>query len=250
MNNLIQLLNIDERCVIDKRITKVAISNNSSLNATEKKVLKEIITDIRWLASYKPFNSAIPEFITKLESYDEVQIISIGFMDIKYTKQVVNILQKSMPYPLVLLLEVENEFAISIAKKSINQTDKLKRTIDEIITSSYLGKTSNNEINSSFLKHLDTKTFNTLHLKSFYENFAKLIHQYETSLLTGKFNIKDKKEVTKDASILKNIEEIEKEMISIKSQIKKETVFSDKVNLNIKLKANETKRQNLINKLS
>ncbi|MCB0743248.1 MAG: DUF4391 domain-containing protein, partial [Ignavibacteriae bacterium] len=58
MNNLIELLNIDKRCVVDKRITKVAISNNSTLNTSEKKLLKEVINDIRWLASYKPFNSA------------------------------------------------------------------------------------------------------------------------------------------------------------------------------------------------
>ncbi|WP_400077127.1 DUF4391 domain-containing protein [Winogradskyella sp. R77965] len=250
MNNLIKLLNIDKRCVVDKRITKVAISNNSTLNTNEKKLLKEVINDIRWLASYKPFNSAIPEFITKTESYDEVEIISVGFSDVKYTKQVVNLLQKSMPYPLVLLLEVENLFSVSVAKKSINQADKLKRTIDEVITSTWLNRKEDKKVNQDFLNQLNTKTFHNLHLKAFYESFTKAIHQYETSLLTGSFSPKDGKTIDKDAETLKQIEAIDKDIISLKSQIKKETVFSDKVRLNMNLKESEEKRQKLIEKLT
>lgn len=250
MSNLIELLNIDKRCIVDKRITKVAISNNSSLNATEKKVLKEVIKDIRWLASYKPFNSAIPEYVTEAESYDEVQIISISFSDIKYSKQVINLMQKSMPYALVLLLEVNDSFAISVARKSINQTDKLKRTIDEVITSTWFDKAEKIAINNSFLKQLNTKTYNTLNLKMFYEDFIKAIHLFETSLLTGAFKNKEAKDVVEDAVVLKQIELIDKEIISLKSQIKKETVFSDKVSLNVSLKEIEIKRQKLVNKLS
>ncbi|REE80682.1 uncharacterized protein DUF4391 [Lutibacter oceani] len=250
MNDLIELLNIDNRCLIDKRITKIAISNNSTLNASEKKILKEVIIDIRWLASYKPFNSAIPEYITKTECYDEVQIISIGFSDIKYKKQVINILQRSMPYPLVLLLEVNNNFAVSVARKSINQTDNLKRTIDEVITSTWLNKAIESEVEKSFLEHLNTKTYHTLHLKAFYESFIKAIYLHETSLLTGSFNVKEKKEVDEDADILKEIEAVNKEIVSIKSQIKKGTIFSNKVTLNIKLKAKENHKQKLIKKLS
>lgn len=250
MNNLIELLNIDKRCVVDKRITKVAISNNSTLNTSEKKLLKEVINDIRWLASYKPFNSAIPEFITKTESYDEVEIISVGFSNVKYTKQVVNLLQKSMPYPLVLLLEVENLFSVSVAKKSINQADKLKRTIDEVITSTWLNRKEDKKVNQDFLNQLNTKTFHNLHLKAFYESFTKAIHQYETSLLTGSFSPKDGKAIDKDAETLKQIEAIDKDIISLKSQIKKETVFSDKVRLNMNLKEREEKRQKLIEKLT
>lgn len=250
MSNLIELLNIDKRCIVDKRITKVAISNNSSLNATEKKLLKEVIKDIRWLASYKPFNSAIPEYVTKTESYDEVQIISISFSDVKYTKQVVNLLQKSMPYALVLLLDVNDSFAVSVARKSINQTDKLKRTIDEVITSTWFDKTDEAAINNSFLKQLNTKTFNNLNLKMFYESFIKAIHLFETSLLTGAFKNKEAKEVVVDAEVLKQVELIDKEIISLKSQIKKETVFSGKVTLNISLKEIEKRKQKLIQKLS
>jgi|GEM_PF-497335 hypothetical protein len=250
MENLIKLLNIDKRCVIDKRITKVAISNNSALNTSEKKILKEIISDLRWLASYKPFNSSIPEFVTKTESYDEVQIISIGINDTKYTKQVVNLLQKSMPYPLVLLLESENKFAISISKKSINQTDKIKRTIDETITSSWIDYDFNTEISKTLLDHLNTKSFVSQNLKTFYESFTKIIYQYETSLLTGKLDTKSKKEVLKDASTLKKLEIINKEIISLKSQIKKETVFSEKVTLNIRFKEFEKNKQKLLEILS
>ena len=250
MENLIKLLNIDKRCVIDKRITKVAISNNSALNTSEKKILKEIISDLRWLASYKPFNSSIPEFVTKTESYDEVQIISIGINDTKYTKQVVNLLQKSMPYPLVLLLESENKFAISISKKSINQTDKIKRTIDETITSSWIDYDFNTEISKTLLDHLNTKSFVSQNLKTFYESFTKIIYQYETSLLTGKLDTKSKKEVFKDASTLKELEIVDKEIISLKSQIKKGNVFSEKVTLNIRFKEFEKNKQKLLEILS
>ncbi|WP_292944516.1 DUF4391 domain-containing protein [Olleya sp. UBA1516] len=249
MENLIKLLNIDKRCVVDKRITKVAISNNNSLNTSEKKILKEVITEMRWLASYKPFNSAIPEYISETESYDEIQIISVAFIDTKFTKQVINLLQKNMPYHLVLLLESKDNFAVSVAKKSINQTDSLKRTIDEVLTSTWIDNLSNNEINESFLKHLNTKSYNTLHLKTFYEGFIKSIYLYETSLITGSFNVKENKEVIKDANALREIEILDKEIISIKSQIKKGTVFSDKVRLNMKLKEVEKNKQLLTQKL-
>lgn len=250
MNNLIKLLNIDDRCVVDKRITKVAISNNNNLNASEKKLLKEVIRDMRWVASYKPFNSAIPEYVTKTESYDEVQIISVSFSDKKYTKQVVNLLQKSMPYSLVLLLEVDENLAVSVAKKSINQTDKLKRTIDEIITSTWMSKKDTNQVNSSFLNQLNTKAFNNINLKAFYQDFTKAIHLYETSLLTGVFNRKSTQETVKDSETLKEIENIDNQIVVLKSKIKKESIFSDKVRLNVSLKELEERKQKLIKELT
>lgn len=250
MRNLIELLNVDKRCVVDKRITKVAISNNSTLNASEKKILKEVINDIRWLASYKPVNSAIPEFITQLESYDEIQIISVNFSDTKYSKQVINLIQKSMPYFLVLLLEVENKFSVSVAKKSINQTDKLKRTIDEVITSSWMDTSIDTSINNDFIKQLNTKSFHNLHLKAFYQGFIQAIQQYEANLLTGTVGKNSKGNTLKDGGdILKQIESLDKEIISLKSQIKKETVFSNKVHLNMTLKTVEGKREELIEEL-
>ena len=84
MKNLLEILNVEQNCIVDKRITKVAISNFVVLNATEKKVLKEAVLEMRWLASYKPFNSGIAELITKEESYDEVQLISVTFEEKKY----------------------------------------------------------------------------------------------------------------------------------------------------------------------
>jgi hypothetical protein len=249
MKNLLEILNVEHECIVDKRITKVAISNFVVLNTTEKKVLKEAILEMRWLASYKPFNSGIAELVTKEESYDEVQLISVAFEEKKYTKQVINLLQKSMPYPLVLFLESENDVAISIAKKTIHKVDKTKRVIEDITTSDWFS-IENSSIQEQFLKALDTTTFNRIHLKQFYLGFEKAIIQYKTALLTGGFSQKNKEKVKLDAETLGKIEGIEKEIILLKNSIKKETVFREKMDLNIKIKSLEAEKKQLIDKLA
>jgi hypothetical protein len=250
MKNLLEILNVEQKCIVDKRITKVAISNFVVLNATEKKVLKEAILEMRWLASYKPFNSGIAELVTKEESYDEVQLISVGFEEKKYTKQVINLLQKSMPYPLVLFLESENDVAVSIAKKTIHKVDKTKRVIEDITTSDWLSIENSASIHEQFLKALDTTIFNRIHLKQFYLGFEKAIIQYKTALLTGDFSLKNKEKVKLDAETLGKIEGVEKEIILLKNSIKKETVFREKMDVNIKIKSLEAEKKQLIDKLA
>ena len=250
MQQIIDLLQISKRCFLDKKITKTAIGTHAELNATEKKILKNIISEIVWIASYKPTNSNIPVFINDKESYDEIQIISVTFKDDKYTNQIINLIQKTMPYPIVLLLFTDERFMMTTADKFINQTDKTKRTIEKISKTDWINIKEKTGINTTFLEHLNTNAFSTTNLKSFYGHFTGLINQYKSALLTGSYSSSNKLHVKNDANIIEQIEIFDKEVISLKSRIKKETVFSEKVTLNMVLKKIEEKRINFINKLS
>lgn len=246
------ILNIPERALINKRLTKTFFLRNFELSATEKKFLNNDIIGMTWLASIKPSNSNIPEFKDDKYQFEELQIIIVTLNERlnELHKRAIELLQKYIPYQLFVIVEDTEDFVINVCDKRINLNDKSKRTIQAYYTTSLIAKLYKNEITSNFYESLSFSHLNKTNLKTAYTSWTQAIIQYKAACLTGHFHNRGQHRTEEDMNLLLKIERVEQEIISLTSQIKKETQLNAKVDLNIKIQQRRKEIEAIKNTLS
>jgi hypothetical protein len=232
-----KILNIPDRAIISKKISKAFFIRNFELSSADKKILNEIVM-MEWLASIKPSNTNIALFQNEIYIFEEIQIIICTVSEnlLKGTiDKVANLFQKHIPYPIVLIIENEDEFVVNVCDKKINQIDKSKRTIEAFINSPNVSKLYKSELVNAFFESLDFAILDKTNLETTYKSFTSAIVQFQTALVTGAFNKRSSVRTEDDLKHLETIQRIEKEIITLSNQIKKETQLNTRISLNIEI---------------
>ena len=236
-----------DRCILNKRLTKVFFTKNFDLTSSEKKVLNTSITKMEWLASIKPANSNIPIHKDTEYLFEEVQLMicRVSVELEKVVKTIVGLFQKHIPYQIVLIIENETQWVMSTCDKRINQNDGSKRTLENHFTTSPIEKSTENNTNHAFVETLSFSQLNKTNLKTVYESFTESIIQLKSSTLTGVFSKERKKRSKQDLEYLLKVESIQTELISLKSQLKKETQLNKRVSLNMEIQQRKQDIENI-----
>lgn len=249
----IKIFNFPERILLNKRITKVFFQKNFDLTASERKLLNNSIQSIWWIASIKPNSANIPATVNGQYKYEEIQIIKCTIPDNqleKMGKRCVELIQKYIPYHLIVLVEDEFEFIINVCDKRVNQSDTSKRTIEHYITTSPISKLYKNEVATSFFKSLNFSVLDKTNLETTYKAYIDAIIQFQSALITGKFERKGKERTKQDMVNLQTIENLEQDIVSLKNQLKSENQINQKVDLNMAIQHRKKEIDNIKKKLS
>jgi len=236
--NYHSIFKFPEKSKIDKKIPKVFFLRNFELTASEKKTLNSKVKSIFMLASLKKTNANIAILKDKNYIFEEIQIIvcSLEVADFENDKsKCIEIIQKYIPYPILLIIESENEFVLNVSNKRRNLNDNNKLIIENEYTTPNISKLYKKDIVNLFWKALDFKTLDKTNMQTTYAAYQKAIIQFKTASLTGNFNERSKIRTGQDILNIEKIETFELEIISLKSRIKKENNFSNTVNLNVEV---------------
>jgi hypothetical protein len=226
---------------------------NFELSSSEKKVLNNTIQSMDWMASIKPSNSNIPEYRDYNYVFEEIQFIVCTLYDNTLSvnsDKCINLFQKYIPYQIVLIVDDDNGFVLNTCDKRINLNDKSKRTIERQISTPVISKLYKNEVTSSFLDSLDFITQDKISLQRLYQGYTKSIIQFQSSLVTGSFSKRTGTRTEEDLKLLESMNTIEKEVIRLTNQLKKETQMSSKVSINMEIQKQRNEIENIKNKLS
>src|SRR5690554_316545 len=250
--NYNSILHIPERALLNKRLTKAFFLKNFQLSPVEKKLLNNDISGMQWLASVKPSNTNISESIDKSYHFEELQVIVVTLNRNlpELHKRVTELLQKHIPYQLLVIVENTEEFIINACDKRVNLNDSYKRTIETYYTTKAIPKLYKNEITSQFFKNLSFEELNKTNLRTTYESWIQAIIQYKSANLTGQFKKRTQKRTEEDMNLLLKIEAIDQEIIRLTNQIKKETQLNNRVNLNVAIQLKRKEIENIKNTLS
>ena len=206
-----------------------------------------------WMASIKPSNSNIPEYKDENYVFEEVQFMICTLNENTLSAnsdKCISLFQKYIPYQIVLIVEDGQGFVMNTCVKRINLNDKSKRTIERQISTPVISKLYKNEVTSSFLDSLDFITQDKISLQRLYKGYVNSIIQLQSSLVTGSFNKRTGTRTEEDLNLIESMNTIEKEVIRLTNQLKKETQMSSKVSLNIEIQKQRNEIENIKNKLS
>lgn len=259
-------LKLPESTFLGTRITKKMLIDNNELSSNDKKLVTDVIQSIEWRNTLKPEIVNISMYVTDTVEYVEVAIIRIVLKAGKKHKDRLSNITKLMhiliPYPVVLLVELQDELAISLADKRINQADKTKLVIEHIYNSDWLyaEKLSDNE--NDFLNDFSLVNVSSLNYFELYQDFISMLIGLKASRVSGTYKSKNssisqstnKPEVVSEqndtssssgfseksnedkTALLQKLEGLEAELGSIRNKLKKETQMNIKLRLNVEAK--------------
>lgn len=245
--NYNKILNIPERAIVSKKISKAFFIRNFELSSADKKILNDIVT-MEWLASIKSSNSNITVVQNETYIFEEIQVMTCtlsGNLTKGPIDRVANLFQKHIPYPIVLVIENVDEFVVNVCDKKINQNDKSKRTIEAVINSPNVSKLYKNELVGAFFEGLDFAVLDKTNLETTYKSYTNAIVQFQTAMVTGTFNKRSSIRTEDDLKHLETIQKTEKEILTLSNQIKKESQLNTRVSLNIQIQKKRNEIEHL-----
>jgi len=247
------ILKLPERCLLNSRLTKSFFLKNFDLSTAEKKLVNTTINSMLWLGNIKPSNSNIQPVKNDNYVYSEIQVMVCTLPNNQlenYSNKCIDLFQKHIPYQMLVIVEDELEFIINTCDKRINQNNKSLRTIEGYFTTSIISKLYKNELIASFYNALTFSMLDKTNLETTYKGLIQAVVQYKASIYTGGFKNRTRKRTEKDMTNLLAIETIEKEIVSLINQLKKESQLNSKVTLNVVIQKKREDIKNIKNKLS
>lgn len=248
-----EILNIPDRCLLNKKITKVFFQRNFSLSAAEKKLLANDIVSMDWLARITPSNSNIPVYSDSDYEFLELHVMTCtlksGTVD-QFADKCIELFQKNIPQQIILIIEDENQFILNTADKRINQADKSKRTIETLFKTEPISKLYKTELSTAFFEEVCFDNLDKSNLKMAYTSYSDAVVHLLAASHTGKYRKRNRKLTSEDSDVLGQIDELQKEIVSLTSQIKKADQLNDKVNLNVNIQTRRTEIEALKTKLT
>ncbi|MBI9030994.1 DUF4391 domain-containing protein [bacterium] len=232
--SIMNYLNIPSRCLINQKITKKVLLENTELKASSKKLISNDIQEMLIVASITPETANINTFIDATYCFDEILFLQVTLRKKDSYSKVAELLQSIIPYSILIIFQYQIEVCFNIAEKRINQVDREKRVIENNTFTEWL-KVDDEKLN----KFIDSIAFPNLshnNLKTFYDDVVSRLYNLNTSKITGTFEVKSKDDTKEDIVILRKIKEINAEILKLKNNYKKEINFNAKVKLNVKIK--------------
>ena len=218
------MLNLPERTYLGRKIPKNKFySKINADNKLESKFIKEV-DNIIW--KYK-----LSEETTNLEStteVEEIQIFEISLKTQELSKEVLENIDRVIPYPILFILRYEDKAKLTIGYKERNKTDENRMVIHSYYESSWLKE---DELKIDILLGLT--------LKDVYDNIIRQLMPIESSI--------DEK-IEDVIGLNENIEKLKKEINRLEKKRNSEKQFNKKVELNRELRIKVKELDSLINR--
>ena len=238
IDTFLDQLSIPKSCELNKPVYKKYFSENGILDATDKKVLKEDVNRIRWLYTLKPSTINISPYSDDERDYPEVAILHVVLLSPGRAKRIAAFMQRSIAYPLVLLLGFENTLYFSLAAKRINQADKEKWVVEENYDTNWIDLEQPTDQQADFLEDCKIRNFSFSNYFTFYKSIQERVLALNCAAYTGVYELY-KSEDERSSTRLIHLTELEKlnaDKLELENRLKKEKQMGKKVELNTEFK--------------
>ncbi|MCT4599636.1 MAG: DUF4391 domain-containing protein [Marinifilaceae bacterium] len=232
------IFDLPERLLVRKSLTKVFFTKNFELYSLEKKLLSERISKMEILTQLNVQNSNMSVVKTKDYNYEDILIIICSLKDNvleKYGEACIEMIQRHIPRQIILIVEDDNEYIINACDKRINQNNKSKVVIENYFSTKSINKLYKQDRTEALFNALAYKNIDKTNIETAYKSYLQAIINYKAACLTGNYSKARNRRTEQDIKLLSEVENLEREIVSFRNQIKKETQIADRVELNINI---------------
>lgn len=223
-------------CKIDRVIFKKMFYDAEDLSKADKTLLTDSVDKVTWAYNLRRDNTMIPPYQDNVRKYEEVQVMQILLRQPKGIRRLAEIIMRAIPYPMLLLFEYQGKLTVALAHQRNSLADSAKNTLEDLWISDFL---SPDDELFTHLRH------DRLRFTNFYDYYCDMVDLLCRAMarLTGAYV-----EITGDQarSILQSLDNIETQIVALRAELKKETRFNRKMELNIQIKQLEGKKQQLL----
>ena len=242
-------LNLPQAAYLGARIYKKQLLENADLTITDRKWVNDDIESLEWRYTLKPATINVAKYEDADREYLEIALIHIKIKSDTHVKRLGEVIQRSIPYPLILVFECDNRININLADKRVNRADASKLKVEQFFDSDWLF--SGSEIELAFLEQLNANSYSHQDLFTYYQELMRRVVALQTAKFTGKFSLTANAEADKlRQENLHALKQLELQLVSLKAQVKNETQFNRKLERNVQIKQIKQQIQQITTKLS
>lgn len=249
--DLIDALALPASCRVDQRIAKKLLIENSAPAAGDKRLINEGIEEIQWVAALKPNTVGVTEYRDEQREYLEIAVlvVTLRAIDGKVPNavRIAELVQRAIPYPLVLLTTLGNHVELSLAHKRRAQSDPGRTVADgEGVAVSIDAMVEGEDLPSMpAAMFIEREFFQSLALArqpqgsllALYQGWMNCAQALLAARVTGAFKLSDSPEqATVRRQALHECLDLEAEASQLRALAAKERQISRQVELNLALK--------------
>jgi len=249
MESILQYLNLPSSCYFNSNIPKKMFYDNSLLNATDKRIFTDTIKKITLKNQLNEQTINIRSYKDSIRFYEEIAFITILLQEDNKFKRIAQIVQQAIPYPVVLIFECEGKSLINVCHKRINQADSSKNTVEEHHYTDWLEKMALRLNEKQFLASLDVPFLSHANMYNFYSDIVDRVILFNASKYTKDFNSIRNMEANQANQILHKIEQVDNDILSLRSKIKNEVHFNKRMQMNVEIKKLEKEKSEFLEEL-
>lgn len=237
---LYELMAIPESCYLGKRIYKKLFHENADLGATDKKAFRDDIDTVVWRYTLKPSTIPIQPYADDTREYHEIAILEVILKSDKRTRRIAEVVHRSIPYPVLLVLLHSPRVAISAAQKRFSLAEHGAIVAEDIRLTDWLDLEEPAGLHQQFIESLALSSLPQTHFYALYSALFERVVALEAARLTGVFELNGSADqVQERLGRIADCRGIEQEISELRAALKKETHFNRQVELNTKIKALE-----------
>ena len=235
-------LEIPDSCKLNKPVFKKLFLDNGTLDAADRKTLGEDVIKVRWLYTLKPSTINIAPYVDQVREYPELAVLQVELSNANRLNRIANFINRSIPYPLVLIFTLEADHAtsvaISLADKRINQADNEKWVLEDSVQSGWISLEGQDQAQAEFLASLKVTELPFKDFWSFYQALIARVIASNCAVHSGSFKLDSNRELDGNSRLerLRELEKLDAQRIEITNKLKKEKQMGKQVELNIKVK--------------
>jgi hypothetical protein len=234
-------LSIPKSCELNKPVFKRLFLENGVLDIADKTALKDDVDKIRWLYTLKPSTINVAAYVDSERDFSEIAVLQVELTSAKRLKRIATFMQRSIPYPLILLFSQENQVCLSVSDKRINQADKEKWVVEDILYTDWIDLTALTLAQAAFLEDCNINSFSFANCLSFYKSLTERVIAISCAAHSGHYEresaeIKDTKPREGRLDRLRELEKLNLQKAEIANKLKKEKQMGRQVELNTKIK--------------
>jgi hypothetical protein len=237
---LIDALAIPDDARVELRVPKKLLAEQGAPTAADKRQIQDGIEEITWVAALKPTNIGVPAYRDDAREYLEVAVLTAVFRPEARAGRLLELIHRAIPYPVVLVSEDDDGLSLSLAHKRWSQGESGAVVVEDCRKVT-IPPGDPSPWEQAFLGSLAVSQLPARDLYAFYGGLLKRLAALEAARITGAFAPPDS--VERAAAVRAGLDErrrIERELATLRAQVKREKQLNRRVELNLQIKRLET----------
>lgn len=244
-------LKLPAAALVQQRVPKKLLIDNGAITTGDKRVITDGIDEIHWLASLKPSTVGVPAFVDggkpPMREYLEVAVVSVQLRAGAKEHRIAELVHRSIPYPLLLLLEQPGAMTLSVGHIRWAQNEAAKVILDGAPYEARIDGNTPVASVDALLEALALTQLPRADLFALVQGLIDALTGFRTSLLTGRPNTPPTRErAAAQRLALQRCIDLDSQIAQLRGAAVKEKQLPRQVALNLEIKRLAAERAELI----
>ncbi|AHF05583.1 hypothetical protein MARPU_12450 [Marichromatium purpuratum 984] len=221
--------------LIDKRIAKKMVLEHGQLTSADKKTLSSDVDKLTWKYTLKADTVQVLPYEDSDREYLEIDLIEADLSHRSRAPRIAELLQRAIPYPVLLVMVEGDAFCVSVAHKRFSRAEQGAIVAEGFLCSPWI-EPPLSEIDQAFCEALALPSLSRVDFYALYRGMVDAVLARTCGELTGTFVVDATQPEQDRRQRLEQCHTMERDIRRLRVAIAKEDQFAEKVELNTRIK--------------